>query len=61
VSKKMTDSEEQQTGHDIIEKFFDLQVFGKGSGHRYVSLRHTEFTVEERDMIVKAIRNWISR
>lgn len=53
--------DEIETGHNILAKLFELPVYGQGSGQRYVSLKNSHITVEERDVIVKAVREWISK
>ncbi len=46
---------DQETAHKIIARFFDLPVRDMGAGLRIVSPTPAWMTVEERDLIVKAV------
>jgi len=50
---------EQQLGHKIIDELFEAEVHDMGGGLRIVSMRKGWLTVEARDLIVRAIQNYI--
>lgn len=50
-------SAEETIAHNIIAKFFDLKVLDMGGGLRIVSPAPKNWTVEERDLIVRAVQN----
>jgi hypothetical protein len=51
---------EERKGHAIIAKFFNPKVRDMGGGLRIVELP-SYITVEERDLIVKAVSKYISK
>lgn len=57
----MATDDEKKIGHDIIAKMFDLKVRDMGGGLRIVSPSPTWWPVEQRDLIVKAVKEFISR
>ena len=52
---------EKQTAQDVLAKFFDLPIRDMGGGLRIVSLKQKWMTVEERDLIVKAVKELADR
>lgn len=52
------DKSERTLGHAIIAKFFEPVVTDMGAGLRIIELP-SYITVEERDLIVKAVRDYI--
>lgn len=52
---------EKETGHKVIARLFDLPVRDMGGGLHIVSLKQAWMTAEERNLIVKATSEFISR
>jgi hypothetical protein len=52
-------AEEQNVGHAIIAKFFDLKVMDMGGGLRIVAPTPKNWTVEERDLIVRSVQDYL--
>lgn len=57
----MATDKESETAHKIFARFFDLPMRDMGGGLRIVSLEQKWMPVEERDLIVKAVKEFISR
>ena len=56
----MLTDKDKQIAHDIIAKFFDLKIRDMGGGLRIVSPSPKWWRVEERDLIVAALREMLS-
>lgn len=52
---------EQELGHKVIARLFDLPVRDMGGGLRIVTPTPGWMTAEERDVIVKAVQDFVSR
>lgn len=55
----MATEAEKQAGHKVIAWLFDLPVRDMGGNRRIVTPRPTYLSVEERDVIVKAVHEFI--
>lgn len=55
----MATESEKQAGHKVIAWLFDLPVSDMGGGRWIVSPRPAYLSVEERDLIVKAVHEFV--
>jgi hypothetical protein len=56
----IAEPQERKVGHAILAKFFEPKVRDMGAGLRIIELP-SYITVEERDLIMKAVQDYISR
>jgi hypothetical protein len=56
----IAEPQERKVGHAVIAKFFEPKVRDMGGGLRIIELP-SYITVDERDLIVKAVQAYISR
>lgn len=52
----MLTDQDKQIAHKVIARFFDRPVRDMGGGLRIISLGQSWMPVEERDLIVSAVR-----
>lgn len=51
--------DEKEIGHRIIDRLFDLPVRDMGAGLRIIYPKPAYLTVEERDVMVKALNEFV--
>ena len=59
AKRSQASASESTVGHNIIARLFDLPVRDMGAGLRIMYPKPAYLTVEERDLIVKAIHAYV--
>lgn len=57
----MATEQEKTVAHKILARFFDLPSQDMGGGLTIITLAQRWMPAEERDLIVKAVKDFISR